>query len=360
MFTTKQDLLSLKKGNFKLKENFKKFLEKQESNKKKVKEFMEEQMTLIDNLNQQFDGIIAKDKNQCKQPAAAGTLTKKRKSSKILNIASKKPCFEPKIVKNSFENVIKNPGLQHLAEIIFSYLNYNDIKSCQCINRSSKSILANPKFWLQKLVQLGMSKQNQNDWIKAIKLTKDTDFERNLQLYLKRSLCKRTMIDIPCFIDENTMQKSCELINKCGSLEYIIKERKKEYIIKKYRDDYCLQFEDFTPGCFQALSALQDIYMDSFMILLAERNNLSMMKVVSPLLSNPNNTATVFPGTRWEWNNTPFVVAACYGNLEIIKFFVSILNNVTVDLLQKAIDQAELFDEYHVVRYLNSILASKQ
>ena len=162
------------------------------------------------------------------------------------------------------------------------------------------------------------------------------------------------MIDIPCFIDKNTMQKSCELINKYGSLKYII---------KKYRDDYCLhkiQFEDFTPGCFQALSALQDIYMDSFMILLAERNNLSMMKVVSPLLSNPNNTATVFPGTRWEWNNTPFVVAACYGNLEIIKFFVSILNNVTVDLLQKAIDQAELFDEYHVVRYLNSILASKQ
>ena len=355
MFTTKQDLLSLKKGNFKLKENFKKFLEKQESNKKKVKEFMEEQMTLIDNLNQQFDGIIAKDKNQCKQPAAAGTLTKKRKSSKILNIASKKPCFEPKIVKNSFENVIKNPGLQHLAEIIFSYLNYNDIKSCQCINRSSKSILANPKFWLQKLVQLGMSKQNQNDWIKAIKLTKNTDFERNLQLYLKRSLCKRTMIDIPCFIDENTMQKSCELINKYGSLKYII---------KKYRDDYCLhkiQFEDFTPGCFQALSALQDIDMVSFMTLLAEFNNLSMMKVVSPLLSNPNNTATFYHGTRWELRDTPFVVAAFFGNLEIIKFFVSIMNNLTVDVLQVALYQAELFDSHqHIVQYLKTILASKQ
>ena len=177
MFTTKQDLLSLKKGNLKLKENFNKFLKKQESNNKKVKKFMEEQVTLIDNLNQQFDDIIAKDKNQ-------RTLTKKRKSSKI---ASKKPRLEPEIVKNSFENVIKNLGLQHLAETIFSYLNYNDLKSCQCINRSSKSILANPKFWLQKLVQLGMSKQNQNDWIKAIKLTKDTDFERNLQLFMPKN-----------------------------------------------------------------------------------------------------------------------------------------------------------------------------
>ena len=82
---------------------------------------MEEQVTLIDNLNQQFDDIIAKDKNQ-------RTLTKKRKSSKILNTASKKPRLEPEIVKNSFENVIKNPGLLHLAETIFSYLNYNDLR----------------------------------------------------------------------------------------------------------------------------------------------------------------------------------------------------------------------------------------
>ena len=66
MSTTKVDLLSLKEENIKLKENFKKFLKKHESNKKyitkeKVKEFMEDQETLIDNLNQQIDMIIVKD-----------------------------------------------------------------------------------------------------------------------------------------------------------------------------------------------------------------------------------------------------------------------------------------------------------
>ena len=335
MFTTKQDLLSLKKGNLKLKENFKKFLKKQESNNKKVKKFMEEQVTLIDNLNQQFDDIIAKDKNQ-------RTLTKKRKSSKILNIASKKPRLEPEIVKNSFENVIKNPGLQHLAETIFSYLNYNDLQSCQCINSSSKSILANPKFWLQKFVQLGMSKQNQNDWIKAIKLTKDTDFERNLQLYLKRSLCQRTMIDIQCFIDENTMQKSSKLLKKSGSFKSII---------KKYENDYVYdnsEFKDFTPDCFQALSALQGVNMLLFMRFLSEINNLSMIKVVTPLLSSPNITGPF---------GAPFIEAVVCGNLEIVKFFVSIqsiLNNLTVDLLQDTIEQAEIFDQDDVVEYLRS------
>ena len=335
MFTTKQDLLSLKKGNLKLKENFKKFLKKQESNNKKVKKFMEEQVTLIDNLNQQLDDIIAKDKNQ-------RTLTKKRKSSKILNIASKKPRLEPEIVKNSFENVIKNPGLQHLAETIFSYLNYNDLQSCQCINRSSKSILANPKFWLQKFVQRGMSKQNQNDWIKAIKLTKDTDFERNLQLYLKRSLCQRTMIDIQCFIDENTMQKSSKLLKKSGSFKSII---------KKYENDYVYdnsEFKDFTPDCFQALSALQGVNMLLFMRFLSEINNLSMIKVVTPLLSSPNITGPF---------GAPFIEAVVCGNLEIVKFFVSIqsiLNNLTVDLLQDTIEQAEIFDQDDVVEYLRS------
>ena len=60
MSATKQELLSLKEENLKLKENFRKFLKKHESNKKyitkeKVKEFMEDQETLIDNLNQKID-----------------------------------------------------------------------------------------------------------------------------------------------------------------------------------------------------------------------------------------------------------------------------------------------------------------
>ena len=97
--------------------------------------------------------------------------------------------MEPEIVNNCFENVVNNAGFQHLAENIFSYLNYKDLQSCQCINRSSKSILANPRFWLQKFIQLGMSKKNQNDWIQAIQLTKDTDFETNI-LCLSYSMCR--------------------------------------------------------------------------------------------------------------------------------------------------------------------------
>ena len=62
-------MLSLKAENIKLKENFKKFLKKHESNKKfiakdKVKEFMEEQETLINNFDKKIDKIIVKDEKR--------------------------------------------------------------------------------------------------------------------------------------------------------------------------------------------------------------------------------------------------------------------------------------------------------
>ena len=69
MSATKQELLSLKEDNLKLKENFKNFLKKLESNKKcitkeKVKEFVEHQETLIENLNEKIEFIIDKDEDR--------------------------------------------------------------------------------------------------------------------------------------------------------------------------------------------------------------------------------------------------------------------------------------------------------
>ena len=153
MSSTKQDLLSLKEENLKLKENFQKFWKKHKLNKKyitkdKVKELMEEQEMLVNNLNHQIDNIIIKNqidniivKNENRYKKFVHTLPQKRKISEILpNFENefkppKRPHMEPKIIKNSLENVIRNPGLQHLAENIFSYLNYDDLKSCQLINR---------------------------------------------------------------------------------------------------------------------------------------------------------------------------------------------------------------------------------
>ena len=69
MSVTKQELLPLKEDNLKLKENFKEFWKKHESNKKyifkeKVKEFMEQQEILIENLYHKIENLIDKDNDR--------------------------------------------------------------------------------------------------------------------------------------------------------------------------------------------------------------------------------------------------------------------------------------------------------
>ena len=73
------------------------------------------------------------------------------------------------------ENIIKNPGLQHLAEKVLRNLDVENLKKCGQINQSCKQIVDNARFWLTKFISL--SKENQKDWIKAIKQEKNSDKE---------------------------------------------------------------------------------------------------------------------------------------------------------------------------------------
>ena len=62
------------------------------------------------------------------------------------------------------ENIINNPGLQHLNENIFLNLNYEDLKKCQFINQSTKDIWKYPMFWIKwikfKCIQESLTKSD--------------------------------------------------------------------------------------------------------------------------------------------------------------------------------------------------------
>ena len=105
------------------------------------------------------------------------------------------------------EKIINTPGFQHLAEKMFLNLNYEDLKTCQLINQSANEILENPMFWIKKIIQRGLSKENQKDWHRAIQLVKNTDLEKNISSYLKRSSKNPRVVDIPCYINEDTIME---------------------------------------------------------------------------------------------------------------------------------------------------------
>ena len=103
---------------------------------------------------------------------------------------------------------INNPGLQHLAEEIFWNLDLiKALENCQQINQSSKMILQNPVFWLKKFVQRGLSKKNQEDWMKAIQLVKNSNKEKCVLSYLKWKWRNKEivqgLVDLPCYNTPN-------------------------------------------------------------------------------------------------------------------------------------------------------------
>ena len=102
-----------------------------------------------------------------------------------------------------------------------------------------------------------------------------------------------------------------------------------------------------------------------FMQLLAQYGKLNMIKALSPLLSNPNGTLL---GN--EDKKTPIYLASRHGQLEIIKFLEPLSENLTVDALQSAIDNAtvhfdgvkypeDIIHHENVVKYLESCIAEK-
>ena len=107
------------------------------------------------------------------------------------------------------ENVIQNPGLQHITEMILSNLNYESLQKCQIVNKSLEDLLGDRMFWLRKWrTQRGLSKENYDDWVKAIKLTRNTNVEANMKLYLEKVIKYGYVLDISCFIDSEAVEKS--------------------------------------------------------------------------------------------------------------------------------------------------------
>ena len=89
---------------------------------------------------------------------------------------------------NIFDQIVNTPGLQHIIELIFFNLDFENLVACQLVNKASNEILKNPIFWLEKWrFNQGLSKKNKEDWIKALQMTKNTNFERNVICTSKKS-----------------------------------------------------------------------------------------------------------------------------------------------------------------------------
>ena len=179
------------------------------------------------------------------------------------------------------ESLIKNPGLKHLAENIFLYLDYEDIINCQIVSESWNGFLENPMFWLKKWTRKGLSKKNKIDWIKAINLSReDIKIEHNIVSYMKKIMEKKICQDIPCYINEKSVEKFLKSEEILGSIQLLAPKNSDEGLCKN-------------------------------ILLAVIWNSNKLVKILAPLVKDPN-----IPSSN---GITPIWLAAAKGYTEIVK-----------------------------------------
>ena len=222
-------------------------------------------------------------------------------------------------VKSYLQHFINNPGLQHLAENIFVNLNDQNMETCRGVNRAFQQFLDscqsydNPMFRLkQKFPRI--SKKNQMDWTRAIYLTKETDLEKYILLYLKKCEKNERVVDLPCYIDEDFLKRSAKMIRNF---------LKNEDAYGKDTIHSAAKFGDL--GTIKHLALLKDnpnapdrnwktpIYWAAL------NGHTEIVKILAPLTAEPNAPD--------DYGNTPIHQAAYNGLVEIVKILAPLTDN---------------------------------
>ena len=249
------------------------------------------------------------------------------------------------------EQIINNPGLEDVGENIFMFLSMKDLAKCQVVCRSFHGFLEKPMFWLKKWIQRGLSKKNQKDWIATIDETKDKELMKIVLLYLKKILKKRDFIDVPCFIDKRRrsmrfLQRNQKSLEKRyhqafedkdqGSLQILaplVKNANAPFPsgsssfpehFAGWRPTQIAAFWNW-PQILKILAPLSDNLNDTntgvtSMFLAAAKGRTEIVKVLAPLLANPN--------TPDDENFTPFGIAASNGHLDVVRILAPFVDDI--------------------------------
>ena len=221
------------------------------------------------------------------------------------------------------ENIINNPGLQHLIEKMFLNLNYEDFKKCQIINKSARNILGNSMFWIKKLIQRGLSKNNQIIFIKAIQSVKNSDMEKSFLLFLKWNLKTEERVGFP-LVPGTPIHWAAY-----GGFTEVVK------ILVPLTDNPNASNENE--------NGATPIYWA------ARFGHKEIVKILAPLTDNPN-----VPN---RYGVSPLHLAASNGHIEIVKILAPLANNINAPDLNgmTPIRWAQIEGHIEIVKFLTPL-----
>ena len=90
------------------------------------------------------------------------------KRSRMLNEKDVRP------INMSFDQITKNPGLQHISDDVFKLLDKKSLMNCRLVNHSWNNVMCKPNFWFKKL------KQDEEDFFKGFDEEESDDEEEGV------------------------------------------------------------------------------------------------------------------------------------------------------------------------------------
>ena len=235
--------------------------------------------------------------------------------------------------QNSYimEVFTKNPGFQHIAEDIFKILSKKSLVDCRMVNKSWKTILNRPMFWLKRL-KSETTLENFKSWeilvhdIEADKIEEDFG-----NLMIKMSNLK---IMSPLEIVVKLAEKKGNFLNL---ISFILEHVDPESNIDVDIDSWCSyavgSYDHLAPihlaafyGLYETTQKLAYFWYGSPIIATIEGHTpihcaarsgyLDIVKFLAPFTNNPN-----IPNKE---GHTPIHNAAIYGHLETVEFLVGL------------------------------------
>ena len=200
------------------------------------------------------------------------------------------------------ETFTKNPGLQHIAEDIFNILDKKSLIDCRLVNKSWRTIINWPIFWLRK--SKSTMPENSKTWKILVDQIEDYQIEKEFVNILIKNfkLTPMSPLEIVVELIENgtylkTYPNVVHLI-----LEHVNPESTVDVEVAPTSTSICPTYRDMTPICLAAFFGLSD----------------SVQKLVKKYGSSNIPTSE---------GRTPFHCAARNGHLDIVRFLVPLTNH---------------------------------
>ena len=256
------------------------------------------------------------------------------------------------------ETFTKNPGLQHIAEDIFNILDKKSLIDCRLVNKSWRTIINWPMFWLRK--SKSTMPENSKTWKILVDQIEDCQIEEEFVNILIKNfkLTPMSPLEIVVELIENgTYPNVVHLI-----LEHVNPESTVDVEVAPTSTSICPTYRDMTPICLAAFFGLSDSVQK--LVKKYGSSNIATSEERTPIHYAARNgyleivrflvPFTKYPNAPDDKGFTPIHYAACCGQLETVHFLTGLTDTPLAPAIfgSTPIHYAACFGHLEVVQFL--------